>query len=89
MVIPDSSLFNPASHQRFEEYNKVQKYKKYLLKEKLLHDIITVYTELEYENTDMNDTGGKNDYQWKNFLCDGAEEHNAVGTLKKDRDCNK
>ena len=59
MVIPDSSLFNPASHQRFEEYNKVQKYKKYLLKEKLLHDIITVYTELEYENTDMNDTGGK------------------------------
>ena len=25
----------------------------------------------------------------KNFLCDGAEEHNAVGTLKKDRDCNK
>lgn len=23
------------------------------------------------------------------FLCDGAEEHNAVGTLKKDRDCNK
>jgi len=23
----------------------------------------SVYTELEYENTDMNDTGGKNDYQ--------------------------
>ena len=29
------------------------------------------------------------DYKWKNFLCDGAEEHNAVGTFKKDRDCNK
>jgi len=25
---------------------------KYLLKEKLLHDIITVNTELKYENTD-------------------------------------
>ena len=23
------------------------------------------------------------------FLCDGAEEHNAVGTLKKNRNCNE
>lgn len=62
---------------------------KYLLKEKLLHDIITVNTELKYENTDRwNTDGGKDDYQWKNFLCDGAEEHNAVGTLKKDRNFN-
>lgn len=29
------------------------------------------------------------DYQWKNFLCDGAEEHNAVGTLKKNWNCNE
>ena len=63
---------------------------KYLLKEKLLHDILTVNTELKYENTDRwNTDGEKDNYQWKNFLCDGAEEHNAVGTLKKDRDCNK
>ena len=27
VVIPDSNLFAPALHQRFEEYNKVQKYK--------------------------------------------------------------
>ncbi len=27
LVIPDSNLFDSASHQRFEEYNKVQKYK--------------------------------------------------------------
>ena len=41
----------------------------------LLHDIITVNTELKYENTDKWNAGGeKDDYQWKNFLCDGAEE---------------
>lgn len=37
---------------------------KYLLKEKLLHDIITVNTELEFGNTDIeNADGGKDDYQ--------------------------
>ena len=60
------------------------------MKEKLSHDIITVNTELKYENTDRwNDDGGKNDYQWKNFLYDGKEEHDPVGTFKKDQDCNK
>ena len=63
---------------------------KYLLKEKLLHDIITVNTELKYENADKwNADGEKDDYQWKNFLCDGAEEYNAVGTLKKNWNCNE
>ena len=37
---------------------------KYLLKEKLSYDIITVNTEYKYENTDNgNADGGKDDYQ--------------------------
>ena len=39
------------------------------MKEKLLHDIITVYTELEYENTDMNDTGGKSMIISERIFC--------------------
>lgn len=34
------------------KFYRREEIQKYLLKEKLLHDIITVNTELKYENTD-------------------------------------
>ena len=43
---------------------RVEEMQKYLLKEKLLHDIITVNTERKFGNTDTgNADGGKDDYQ--------------------------